>query len=219
MSLSGRFFAATYDRMLAGTEKAGLHARRESLLSHAAGRVLEIGAGTGLNLPHYGEAVESLTVTEPEGPMARRLERRAREQSRPVDVVQAPAETLPFEDGQFDTAVSTLVLCTVGDQARALAELHRVLKPGGELLFLEHVRSDAPRVARWQDRLNGVSQVIGHGCNCNRVTLDAIRAAGFTINELEHDKLPKAPPTHRPLVVGTATANGGESVRSSFGSG
>jgi ubiquinone/menaquinone biosynthesis C-methylase UbiE len=209
MSLGGRFFAATYDRMLAGTEKAGLRARREALLSHAAGRVLEIGAGTGANLPLYGDAVESLTVTEPEAPMARRLERRAREQSRPVEVVQAPAEQLPFEDGQFDVAVSTLVLCTVGDPARALGELHRVLKPGGELLFLEHVRSDAPRVARWQDRLNGVSKVIGHGCNCNRSTIDAIRAAGFTVTELEHDKLPKAPPTHRPLVVGTATASGG----------
>ena len=206
MSLGGRFFAATYDAMLAGTEKAGLRARREALLSGVAGRVLEIGAGTGANLPLYGEAVESLTVTEPEAPMARRLERRAREQSRPVDVVQAPAEKLPFEDGQFDVAVSTLVLCTVGDQARALGELRRVLKPGGELLFIEHVRSDQPRAARWQDRLNGVSQAIGHGCNCNRLTLDAIRAAGFTITELEQDKLPKAPPTHRPLAIGTATA-------------
>jgi ubiquinone/menaquinone biosynthesis C-methylase UbiE len=136
-----------------------------------------------------------------------------------VEVVQAPAEQLPFEDGQFDVAVSTLVLCTVGDPARALAELRRVLKPGGELLFLEHVRSDAPRVARWQDRLNAVSKVIGHGCNCNRSTLDAIRAAGFTVTELEHDTLPKAPPTHRPLVVGTATANAGGSVSSSSGSG
>jgi ubiquinone/menaquinone biosynthesis C-methylase UbiE len=119
--------------------------------------------------------------------------------------VRAPAEELPFPDGAFDVAVSTLVLCTVGDQARALAELRRVLKPGGKLLFIEHVRSDEPRLARWQDRLNRVNQVVGHGCNCNRSTLDAIRASGFTVTELERDTLRKVPPIVRPLAVGSAT--------------
>ena len=206
MSVGGRIFAACYDRMSAGAEKAGLRARRESLLSGAAGRVLEIGAGTGANLPLYGANVESLTVSEPEGPMAKRLERRAREQSRPVEVVCAPAEKLPFADDEFDVAVSTLVLCTVDDQAQALAELRRVLKPGGELRFIEHVRADEPRLARWQDRLNGFNKVMAQGCNCNRSTIDAIRVAGFTITELEHGTLAKAPPFVRPLVVGTATA-------------
>lgn len=204
MGLGGRIFAACYDRMSAGSEAAGLRATRASLLSGAAGRVLEIGAGTGANLPFYGATVESLTVTEPEAAMAHRLERRICEQSRPVDLVRAPAENLPFEAGQFDVAVSTLVLCTVDDQLQALDELRRVLKPGGRLLFVEHVRSDEPRLAHWQDRLNGVSRVMGHGCNCNRPTLDTIRAAGFTIMELEVDELPKVPPTHRPLAVGTA---------------
>jgi len=207
MSVGGRIFAACYDRMSAGAEKAGLRARRESLLSSAAGRVLEIGAGTGANLPLYGVNVKSLTVSEPEAPMAKRLERRAREQSRPVNVVRAPAEELPFADDEFDVAVSTLVLCTVDDQAKALAELRRVLKPGGELRFIEHVRADEPRLARWQDRLNGFNKVMGQGCNCNRSTVDAIRAAGFTIKELEHGTLAKAPPFIRPLVVGTATAS------------
>jgi ubiquinone/menaquinone biosynthesis C-methylase UbiE len=137
--------------------------------------------------------------------MVRKLAQRIEEQSRPVELVHAPAEQLPFEDARFDTVVSTLVLCTVADQSRALAELRRVLKPGGRLLFIEHHRADGPRLARWQDRLNGVSKVMGHGCNCNRSTLDAIRAAGFTITDVEHGKLPKSPPTHAPLAVGAAT--------------
>lgn len=206
MSIGGRIFATMYDSLMRGVEGAGLHSHRAALLARAEGHVLEVGAGTGANLPHYGAEVESLTVTEPEGPMLRRLERRIGEQSRPVELVQAPAESLPFEDDRFDTVVSTLVLCTVRDQTRALAELRRVVKPGGRLLFIEHIRADTPKLARWQDRLNGVNRVMGHGCNCNRRTLDAIRTAGFTITGLEHDKLHKAPPTVSPLAVGTAEA-------------
>ena len=204
MSLSGWLFACMYDRITAGVEAAGLREHRERLLGSARGRVLEIGAGTGANLAFYSDCVESLTVAEPEAPMARRLARRIREQARRVDLVQAPAEELPFADAQFDTVVSTLVLCTVSDQARALRELRRVLKPGGRLLFIEHVRSEEPRLASWQDRLNGLNRVVAHGCNCNRSTLDTIRAAGFTITSLERDYLRKAPPFVRPLVVGTA---------------
>jgi ubiquinone/menaquinone biosynthesis C-methylase UbiE len=206
MSVGGRIFAALYDSMLRGTEKAGLADHRRSLLSEATGHVLEIGAGTGANLPYYGDRVESLTVTEPEAPMARKLEGRIREQSRTVELVAAPAEKLPFEDGRFDTVVSTLVLCTVEDQTRALGELGRVLKAGGRLLFIEHLRADTPGLARWQDRLNGVSRVMGHGCNCNRSTLEAIRAAGFEITGVKHGKLPKSPPTRAPLAIGTATS-------------
>jgi len=203
MSLGDRIFAATYDRMSKGTEEAGLGAHREALLSQASGKVLEIGAGTGRNLPFYGEDVE-LTLVEPGEPMVRRLERRIREHPRPVTLVQAPAEALPFEDGEFDVVVSTLVLCAVDDQAQALEEARRVLKPGGTLLFIEHVRSDEPRLARKQDRMNRVNRVVVR-CNCNRATLDAIRAAGFTIDEVEHGELPKAPKFVRPLAVGTAT--------------
>jgi ubiquinone/menaquinone biosynthesis C-methylase UbiE len=210
MSLSGRIFAFAYDRVMAGSEAQTLRAHRRTLLAEAGGRVLEIGGGTGANLPFYGDAVETLVVTKPEEPMARRLERRLREQRPNAELVLAPAEQLPFEDDRFDTAVSTLVLCTVSDQQRALGELRRVLKPGGRLLFIEHVRADSPRLARWQDRLNGLQQRVAQGCNCNRATVDGIKAAGFTITAVEHDELRKAPPIVRPLVIGTATAGTAE---------
>jgi ubiquinone/menaquinone biosynthesis C-methylase UbiE len=168
--------------------------------------VLEIGGGTGANLPYYGPSVSALTITEPAEPMARRLEERLRAQPVAADVILAPAERLPFEEHSFDTAVSTLVLCTVDDQDRSLREVSRVLKPDGRLLFIEHVRSDSARQARWQDRVNPVHRVIGCGCNCNRDTLGRINAAGFSVGELAHDRLHKAPPWVRPLIVGVAQA-------------
>ena len=205
MSLRTRFWALTFDRQMAKVEKAGLAARRKALLAGARGAVVEIGGGTGANLEFYGPAVETLTITEPEAAMLRRLERRVSEQSPQAKVLQAPAEALPFADDAFDTAVSTLVLCGVASQARALGELRRVLRPGGELVFIEHVRSDDARVARWQDRLNGIHRFVA-GCECNRRTLDAIEAAGFEVTSVELTQLPKAPPIVRPLIVGTATA-------------
>ena len=208
MSVWGRIFAAVYDRMMEGTEKAGLRAHRQALLAGAHGQVLEIGGGTGANLPFYPDHVQRLTVTEPEAPMAKRLARHLEERELPAELVQAPAEELPFEDGSFDVAVSTLVLCTVRDPERSLSELHRVLRPGGKLLFIEHVRSEEPRKARFQDRMLPINKRIGHGCNCNRRTLESIRGAGFEVNDLQRDELAKAPPWVRPLIVGTATANG-----------
>lgn len=204
MGLKGRLFAAFYDRMCAGAEAAGLQAHREALLVGAHGRVLEIGAGTGANLPFYGSAIETLTVAEPEAPMARRLARRISEQRRAVDLVHAPAERLPLPDAQFDVVVATLVLCTVGDLPASLKEVRRVLKPGGTLLFLEHVRADDPKLAAWQDRLNPISRFFAHGCNCNRATVEAMRAAGFEIASLKRDRFPKAPPFIGPLVSGAA---------------
>ncbi|MFL5865808.1 MAG: class I SAM-dependent methyltransferase [Thermoleophilaceae bacterium] len=209
MSIWGRIFAAGYDHFMSGPEKATLHAHREALIAEAGGRVLEIGGGTGANLPFYGEGVEALTLTEPERPMVRRLQRALGRQGSAATVLRAPAEDLPFEDDSFDVAVSTLVLCTVEDQPRALRELHRVLRPGGRLLFIEHVRSDDDRLATWQDRLNGLQLRLGHGCNCNRPTVASIGAAGFSITQLEHDSMRKVPPLVRPLVVGAAEANGG----------
>lgn len=206
MSIRGRLFASIYDRFTAAAEEAGLRAHRQQLLASAKGRVLEVGAGTGANLAFYDADVE-LTVAEPEEPMAKRLARRLREQRPHAELVQAPAEQLPFEDARFDTVVSTLVLCTVADPDQALRELRRVLKPGGRLLFLEHVRSDDPNVARWQDRLNGINRFIAYGCNCNRSTLDTIRAAGFSVASLERTQFPKAPPFVRPLIIGIAETN------------
>jgi ubiquinone/menaquinone biosynthesis C-methylase UbiE len=205
MSLWGRIFAAGYDRFMSGTEKAGLTDKRRTLLGNATGRVIEIGAGTGVNLDLYGDRVSELVLTEPEEPMAKRLERKAAEGGRQVTVLRAPAEKLPFPDDSFDTAVCTLVLCTVGDPQRALAEIRRVLRPGGQLLFLEHVRSDDARVAKWQDRITPVWRRIGHGCHPNRSTAELIKGS-FDSVEVEHDSMPKAPPVFRPLRHGRAIA-------------
>ena len=200
----------TYDRQMAKTEQAGLRAFRERLLAGASGDVLEIGGGTGANLPWYGPAVTSLTITEPQPPMLRRLEgsvrtRGAGQHGASAKVLRAPAEDLPFEDDSFDVAVSTLVLCGVDDQPRALRELRRVLRPGGRLLFIEHLRSDDPGTARLQNRLNWLNRLVVC-CDCNRPTLDSIGAAGFTVTQAEHTELPKAPPFVRPAVLGSATA-------------
>ena len=203
MSFYGRVFAAIYDRLMAGTEKAGLSDRRHGLLSEASGRVIEIGAGTGVNLQHYGDGVTELVLTEPEEPMAQRLEQKAAGRA---TVTRAPAEALPFPDDSFDTAVATLVLCTVSDPERALAEIDRVLKPGGKLLFIEHVRSDDPRLARWQDRIAPLWRPIGHGCNCNRPTHDLISARFGDRAHIEDGEMPKAPPIFRPLKQGRAVA-------------
>ena len=207
MSIRSRLFAFTYDRQTARVEQAGLRALREGMVSGASGRVLEVGAGTGANLPFYGPAVETLTITEPEPPMLRRLQRRASEQAPLAKVLQAPAEDLPFEDDSFDTVVSTLVLCGVGDQPLALREMRRVLRPGGRLIFIEHVRSEDPGLARFQDRMNRFNRLVVC-CECNRPTLTTIQAEGFEVTQLEHTTLPKVPRFVRPLIVGTATAPG-----------
>jgi ubiquinone/menaquinone biosynthesis C-methylase UbiE len=204
MSIWGRIFAGIYDHVMAKTERAGLGAHRQALLAQATGDVLEVGAGTGTNLLYYGEGVRTLTFTEPEKPMARRLQKRILERRPDAKLLRAPAEDLPFNDGSFDTVVATLVLCTVDDQPRALRELRRVLRPGGRLLFIEHVRSDDEKLARLQDRMLPINTRIAHGCHCNRPTLEGIRKAGFEVTELEHDTLKHTPPFVRPLIVGVA---------------
>jgi len=205
MSLRDSLFAMTYDRQVARVEEAGVRDMRKRLLSGVAGRVIEIGSGSGTNLPWYGSEVESLTLTEPVQPMFRKLERRVSEAGTKATVLRAPAEDLPFESGSFDVAVSTLVLCGVDDQPRALRELRRVLRPGGTLLFLEHVRAQDAAVARMQDRMNWLNKIVVR-CDCNRPTLDTIRQAGFTVTKVEHTALPKTPPFISPAIVGTAKA-------------
>jgi ubiquinone/menaquinone biosynthesis C-methylase UbiE len=205
MSLRTKFFAMTYDRQIARVDKAGLRAMRERLLAGASGDVLEIGGGTGANLPCYGPAVTSLAITEPQPPMLRRLEGNVRARRPDAKVLRAPAEDLPFDDDSFDVAVSTLVLCGVDDQPRALRELRRVLRPGGRLLFIEHVRSADPGTSRLQDRMNWLNRLVVC-CDCNRPTLDTIRGVGFTVAQVEDTVLPKAPPFARPAILGSATA-------------
>jgi ubiquinone/menaquinone biosynthesis C-methylase UbiE len=212
VGLRGRFFAATYNRFMKGSEKAGLTDIRAGLLAQAAGQVLEIGGGTGANLGHYGSAVESLTITEPEIPMLKRLERRVRAESPQATVLRAPAEDLPFEDDMFDVVVSTLVLCGVDDQPRALREIRRVLRPDGRLLFIEHVRSEDSKAARKQDRMNWLNQLVVC-CDCNRPTLETIKGAGFAVTALQHTTMPKAPSFVRPAIVGSATSLAGTTAR------
>lgn len=207
MGLRKRFFAAVYDSQMRRSEKAGLTAMRQALVAQAAGTVLEIGAGTGANLDHYPAGVTSLTVTEPDVFMFKRLERRAAAESPTPMVLRAPAEDLPFEDATFDVVVSTLVLCGVDDQFRAVREIRRVLRPGGQFLFLEHVRAGDPAAAKKQDRMNWFNRAVVC-CDCNRPTLDTIEAAGFRVTSLEHTELPKAPPFVRPAVVAVATSPG-----------
>jgi ubiquinone/menaquinone biosynthesis C-methylase UbiE len=200
-------FASLYDRMLAGTERAGLGEMRSRLLAQATGKVLELGAGTGANLEHYTGAVTELVLTEPDPHMARRLRERLARERKPVastTVVESGAEELPFDDGSFDTVVATLVLCTVEDPGKALAEARRVLVEGGKLLYLEHVRSERRRLARWQDRLERPWGFFAGGCHPNRATDQLLPEAGFWIDSLEREKLPKAPAIVRPLIRGVA---------------
>jgi len=200
-------FARVYDRLMAGTERAGLAEMRGDLLASASGRTLELGAGTGLNLEHYTDAVTELVLAEPEPHMAARLRKRLADQGtaagRP-SVIHAAAEELPFDDGSFDTVVATLVLCTVDDPRRAAAEARRVLVEGGRFLYLEHVRSSSPRLAWWQDRLERPWGFFAGGCHPNRATDQLLAGAGFWIDHLERGTLPKAPPLARPLIRGVA---------------
>ena len=197
--IPARLFASVYDRMLAASEEAGLRERRRELLAQATGRVLEIGAGTGLNVEHYTDRATDLVFLEPERPMAERLRARVVRGR----VVEAPAESLPFPDDSFDTVVSTLVLCTVRDLDRALEEIKRVLAPGGRLLLFEHVRSEDPGLARWQDRLHRPWRWIGRGCHCNRDTAAALVRHGFAV-QIERTRLPKAAAIAKPAIVGVA---------------
>jgi len=202
----GRMFSALYDRAFEASEEAGLREMRRELLRGARGRVLELGAGTGLNLELYPhEGLDSLTVTEPDPHMFKQLRDRAEKACPGADLIQAGAEALPFDDDSFDTVVVTLVLCTVPDQPAALREISRVLAPGGQLLFLEHIRSPDPGLARWQDRLEKPWRFIGDGCHCNRDTVAGIEAAGLALGEIERDELPKAPALVKPLVRGVAS--------------
>jgi ubiquinone/menaquinone biosynthesis C-methylase UbiE len=165
-------------------EQLGVREHRRELLAGISGRVIEIGAGTGANFPHYPEGVREIVAVEPEPYLRARAATAAASATAPVRVVDAVADQLPFEDASFDVAVSSLVLCSVADQPAALAELHRVLRPGGELHFYEHVRAQDRRLATAQRVLDVVWPHLGGGCHASRDTLQAITDAGFAIEHV-----------------------------------
>lgn len=195
------FSARLYEPFLWLAERRGMEARRRAIAADARGRTLEIGAGTGLNLPGYTSAVTELVLAEPVRAMAERID--LAKTPVPAELVEAVAEDLPFEDESFDTVVSTLVLCTVADQGAAISEIRRVLKPGGQLLFAEHVLSNSPRLARWQSRLSGPWAVFAEGCRCDRNTLAAL-GSQLRIETEERGTWKGVPPIVKPFVTGVA---------------
>ena len=204
LNLWARLGARTYDHFLALGERRGMAARRAELLGHASGRVLELGAGTGLNLPHYPDTVEELVLSEPDAAMTRRLRRRVACSGHVECVVDAPAEALPFEDASFDTVVSTMVLCTVADPVAALREVRRVLRPGGRFLFIEHVRADSSRLARRQDRFARPWRVFAMGCRANQPTLELMAAGGLRVELTHAARWRGMPVIVHPLAIGRA---------------
>jgi SAM-dependent methyltransferase len=202
-----RAFAQLYDPFTWVGERTGLRVHRKALLSHARGSTLEIGSGTGLNLPHYPDDLDDLILAEPDGAMRSRLEKKLTRSGRRTRLVDAPAERLPFPDASVDTVVSTLVLCTVDAPDVALREIARVLRPGGQLLFLEHVRSESPTLARWQDRLAGPWRRFARGCRCNRATAELITTCGLDLEQTRETSWRGMPPIVRPLIVGRAAVH------------
>jgi SAM-dependent methyltransferase len=183
-------------------------AHRDELLAGLSGRVVEIGAGNGLNFAHYPEDVTEVVALEPEAYLRAKAEEAARGAPVPVSVHGGVAAPVPFDDGSFDAAVVSLVLCTVPDPAGALAELRRVLAAGGELRFMEHVRSDHPRKARFQDRADrwGIWPRVGGGCHCSRDTVGAIEAAGFRVERVRSFDLGPSWGITNPHKLGAARA-------------
>ena len=192
-----KWFASIYDSMTARAERTFMKDVREEIAGGARGRVLEVGAGTGANFPYYNDQTEEVTATEPDPYMLQRARRRAEGIGRSIILNQASAEHLPFEDASFDTVVSTLVMCSVGEPLRALSEVRRVLKPSGELRIYDHVRYEHAFGAFWQDMITPVWRWVGAGCHPNRDVASFVREAGF---EFERIELTKPHPLIPPLV-------------------
>lgn len=173
---------------------ANIAAEREKIVPRATGTVLEIGFGPGLNLPFYNPAQVSRVIgVDPNEPFLKLGAAQRRAAKIPVEIRCAPAESLPLEDASVDTAVITYTLCSVQDPMRCLSEVRRVLRPGGQALFLEHGLSNDAKVARWQHRLNPLWRPLAVGCNLNRPVAAAFRAGGYSLAELEEYYLPRTP--------------------------
>jgi len=204
-----RLLAFCYDRLTDGLERHVLSAYRRQLLAAASGRVLDVGAGTGANLPHYSrDQISELVLLEPAPAMLARALSQARRLGLEVRPVPGRAEQLPFADGSFDTVVFTLALCTVDDPAAALAEARRVLRPPGRLLLFEHVRAERPSLAGWQDRLAPPWRRLAGGCHLNRPTGELVEPAGFVYDSVALVRERRIPvPVLAQLLVGVAHLN------------
>jgi ubiquinone/menaquinone biosynthesis C-methylase UbiE len=202
-----KWFAAIYDRIAASQEKRFLGAVRAEMMKGLSGRVLEIGAGTGANFRHYPADVKVVAI-EPDPYMLQRARKRAEEAAAEIELQQIAAEKLPFPDASFDYVIDTLVLCSVKDPRKVLAEIKRVLKPGGELRVYEHVRYENPIGALSQDIISPLWQWFGAGCHPNRPAERYLREAGFELSDVRLRKdLPPVPPMlfSRPHLQAVAT--------------
>lgn len=201
----GRFvFAGAYDRFLKASEEAGLSKSREEIVSKAKGRTLEIAAGTALNLPYYGEEVTELILTDQYPAMINKIKSKVKSSNRQATVLEADAENLPFEDGSFDTVVASMILCSTDSPSKILTEIHRVLKDGGQYLFLEHVRNPDEKIAERQDRLQPAWFLFGNGCHCNRDSVTTIADSPLVVKELNRGSIPKAWSIIEAMVTGRA---------------
>ncbi len=203
-----RFMAAIYDRFMRDMEALSGAAWRAELLADLRGDVLEVGAGTGRNLDHYPPGL-SLVLSEPDPHMRERLTRRAAELGSDARITEWPADAIDAPDASFDAVVCTLVLCSVPDVPRALAEMHRVLRPGGKLVFIEHVLSSRPSRAAWQRRLEPAWRLVAGNCHLCRETDARIGEAGFSIADMTRESARKALPIVREVVRGVAIRDAG----------
>lgn len=208
MPVLDAIFARVYDPMMSKVEEKRLGEHRRHLLGSLSGDVLEVGAGTGLNLGAYPDTISSLTLTEPVAPMMKRLQAKVAQERPDAEVVLAPAEQLPFDDASFDAVVSTLVLCSVTDVDAALGEMRRVLRPGGRLALFEHVVAEDARTARIQRIFEPVQKVFGRNCHLTRDTRTAVEAAGFDVGGVVGMDFKPLPAVVRTVVTGIAIAPG-----------
>lgn len=206
--LNERAFAWYYPRLVGLSERAGGAELRAGSIGHAQGRTLELGAGNGYNLPHYTPAVTELVISEPSPHMIELLRRRLATDPPAVgtcELVQTGAEQLPFPDEHFDTVTSAYVHCSIPQPQAAMAEIVRVLKPGGRYLFLEHVRAeDGSLLARLQDTIEPLHVYAAAGCHPNRRTEQLLRESELVVERLEHGAMPRSLPSVRPVILGSA---------------
>ena len=208
-SLSEKLFAKWYPVVVGWSEAAGQRDTRHELIAKAYGRTLEIGAGNGYNLEHYPAAVTELVITEPSPFMVEQLTAQLEATPPPVGswrIEMTGAEVLPFEDAAFDTVVATYVHCTIPDPGAALREIARVLKPGGQYLFMEHVRAQGVVHGRFQDLVEVPHRLVAAGCYPNRRTEQLLAESPLTVTELVHEPMPRSSPTVRPTIRGRAVA-------------